>query len=284
MTVYEMVNREFADLPISTMRYTQDMPINVSNHWHAAVEINYVVSGEISNFVMNGQTFRIQAGDFIVVNPNVSHAIWEQVSRIESITIFLLPEFFAQNNITLTNRRFFRTPRHHTDTDQVALQKFLEALDRVFHLTKEDEINLISLKRYIFALADILLSEWSYPVPETLPNLVDVNQKVLDIMAYFDSRLTEAVVPNDAAKYFHISDSYLARCFREAVGITPNEYIQYQRMQLAEVYLADTSQSIVQISINAGFSSEKSLQRVFRKYNNMSPSEFRKLVQKSSRN
>ena len=55
-------------------------------------------------------------------------------------------------------------------------------------------------------------------------------------------------------------------------------------MQLAEVYLADTSQSIVQISINAGFSSEKSLQRVFRKYNNMSPSEFRKLVQKSSHN
>ena len=43
MTVYEMVNREFADLPISTMRYTQDIPINVSNHWHAAVEISFNV-------------------------------------------------------------------------------------------------------------------------------------------------------------------------------------------------------------------------------------------------
>lgn len=283
MTMHEMVNREFVDLPISTLHYTPDMPIKVANHWHASVEVNYVISGEISHFVMNGQTFTVQAGDFIVVNPNVSHEIWSQTNRIESITIFLLPEFFSQNNITLENRHFFRTPSRHNNEDEGALKMFLGALDKVFKLvTGGDEVNLVALKRAIFTLADILMTEWSYPVQGKLPNMIDVSQQVLDIMTYFDSRLTEAVTPHDAAKQFHISDSYLARCFRETVGVTPNEYIQYQRIQLAEVYLADTSQSIAQISIKAGFSSEKSLQRTFRKYNNMSPSEYRQLVQKSS--
>ncbi|MFD1902718.1 helix-turn-helix domain-containing protein [Enterococcus termitis] len=71
--------------------------------------------------------------------------------------------------------------------------------------------------------------------------------------------------------YYHLS-----RLFKKQVGTTFTDYINQVRLMRATEALLLTTDSVIQIAMNAGFSSPEIFHRVFKKQHGLTPSNYRK--------
>lgn len=78
------------------------------------------------------------------------------------------------------------------------------------------------------------------------------------------------------ANKHHFSYVQFARRFKQAVRMTPQDYLTGARMKKARYLLSSTELSIKEIANACGFSNEYYFSNFFKKYNNISPSAFRR--------
>lgn len=78
------------------------------------------------------------------------------------------------------------------------------------------------------------------------------------------------------ASHFNLSANYVGEYFRKLTGESLQHYIMHYKMQLVRQRLASSVLTISQIADELGFTDESHLSRQFRKYNGVSPVEYRK--------
>ena len=78
------------------------------------------------------------------------------------------------------------------------------------------------------------------------------------------------------AEQFYISKYYLSRSFHEVTGFGINEYINILRVKKAQSLLETTTLSVSEIASRTGFESITYLGRVFKKYQHVTPAQYRK--------
>ncbi|MBQ7840709.1 MAG: helix-turn-helix transcriptional regulator [Lachnospiraceae bacterium] len=74
----------------------------------------------------------------------------------------------------------------------------------------------------------------------------------------------------------HVSQEHLTRCFKKEIGQTPLQYLTRLRLENALFYLLNTDDSIGLIAKNCGFLNGNYFAKVFRRYLNCSPEEYRR--------
>ena len=74
----------------------------------------------------------------------------------------------------------------------------------------------------------------------------------------------------------NISHEHLTRCFRKETGQTPLQYLTKLRIEHALSLLLTPSDSIEQIAMNCGFQNGNYFAKVFRKYMQCTPEEYRR--------
>lgn len=73
-----------------------------------------------------------------------------------------------------------------------------------------------------------------------------------------------------------VSKQHLCRLFRSALGSRPMEYVAKRRIQAAKELLSNTDRSVEQISEEIGFCTGSYFSKLFRRYEGMTPSQFRR--------
>ena len=81
--------------------------------------------------------------------------------------------------------------------------------------------------------------------------------------------------------HFGISSSYATRLFREHIGMSFHKYLSFYRVEEAKRHLADTKDLIYEIADKCGFTNSNHLIRVFFKFTNMSPDQYRKSLKET---
>lgn len=77
-----------------------------------------------------------------------------------------------------------------------------------------------------------------------------------------------------------ISERKSLRCFRKTVQLSPSQYLlKYRIMQGAEMLLRNPAASISEIATMCGFDSPSNFTKIFRRFYNCSPREYRKQKQ-----
>ena len=104
------------------------------------------------------------------------------------------------------------------------------------------------------------------------PPPLDVGAGVKRVL---DEHFTKALDFGELAHRFGVSEAYLRRLFREAYGKTPRRYQIERRLEHAATLLRMTSHRVEYIAAEAGFPSSTLLDRAFRAFFGMSPSEYR---------
>ena len=79
----------------------------------------------------------------------------------------------------------------------------------------------------------------------------------------------------DIAEFVGLSPEYLSRLFRQTTGMTIQDYIQREKVEVAAKMLRFSDRSIVDIALSIGFQSQSSFGRVFKKWKNVTPTEYR---------
>lgn len=85
----------------------------------------------------------------------------------------------------------------------------------------------------------------------------------------------EPLTPTDIALELHMDLSYLCRHFKEQTGSTISSYIRKTKIEESKRLLRTTDLSLIQISMQFGFSSQNYFQSVFKSITGMTPKAYR---------
>lgn len=91
----------------------------------------------------------------------------------------------------------------------------------------------------------------------------------------FISKNIRTVNVEELARYHGFSTKYFQRHFLKISGTTPGEFIMTQKVNLATVFLQNSSKKLSDIAYMSGFSDDSHLCRVFKDRTGQSPNEWR---------
>ena len=77
------------------------------------------------------------------------------------------------------------------------------------------------------------------------------------------------------AEYVNISEDYLTRIFKKDMGLSPWDYLNRYRVQLATEMLTQTGSTINEVASATGFQDQAYFCRVFKKIKGVSPGQVR---------
>jgi len=111
----------------------------------------------------------------------------------------------------------------------------------------------------------------------------EAQRVVRKAMAYLHEHYMEPISLEDAAHYVSMSKEYLARCFRQEMGITLVTYLNRYRVNQAKAMLEKGERNLTEIALETGFSSSAYFSRVFRQEVGMSPRDYKRPAHQSPR-
>ena len=118
-------------------------------------------------------------------------------------------------------------------------------------------------------------------IPRYSRKRLEAFASLLPILAqYIKNNLTEKITLSDIAWHLHCSTVTLTEHFKHEFGLTIMEYVTQKRMQMAVRLLENSDTSIREIAEACGFSDIEYFSKSFKKFHGMSPSEWRKRLDK----
>ena len=97
---------------------------------------------------------------------------------------------------------------------------------------------------------------------------------VRDAVQYIES-MSGAVTADGVSRKMNLSRAYLRNLFTEIYGVSLQEFIMRTRMQRAAELLSSTAYSVAYIGQQVGYHDQMMFSKMFRRYQNQSPTEFR---------
>lgn len=104
---------------------------------------------------------------------------------------------------------------------------------------------------------------------------------IRQIVNYIRLNLSQELDIQTLARNAGFSQTYITHKFKDEVGMPPVKFIQEQRIRLAKKMLATSDKPVSEIAMDVGVTDWSYFSRLFKKSTGKSPSEFRKLYDKS---
>jgi AraC family transcriptional regulator len=124
------------------------------------------------------------------------------------------------------------------------------------------------------ALGAHLIQHYSvgkHPIPTYTPSQTSIQQAI----AYINDRLIENLSLEAIATAIGMSQYHFSRMFKQAIGLTPWQYVMQQRIELAKRLLARPQVTIAEVSHQLGFSNQAQFTNFFRKHTGVTPTQYR---------
>jgi AraC family transcriptional regulator len=170
-------------------------------------------------------------------------------------------------------RQYFETITE--DTNLVLSLKddyiFQKNLDKLFQSFKENSLIKDALfSQYITNLLTQLIIAKDLP-----PRFLSSVDTIEETTAYINEHICEALTLEQLADKASLSPYYFTRLFKKETGFTPHEYIIAARINHAKFLLKNTNISIKEICFLSGFANESSFCSTFKKWENITPGNYR---------
>lgn len=264
-------------------RLVRDYEFNMQvRHFHASYELYYLVKGERYYFI-DKQTYLIHAGTLVLVDKNQVHKTgMSNTSYHERILIQLSGEFF-QTYLALAGFDLESFMSEHygiMELNEREQPKIMAMFDAIAAELKDRQTGyefivrsrmvelLLLIKRHVKAN---LSFKGKVQTAQTARH-----RKVDEVADYLTTHYREGESLDALAKRFFVNKCYLSRIFKEVTGFTVGEYISIQRIKKAQELLIHTDYNITEIAEQLGYESITYFEKIFKRYNGISPLKYRK--------
>jgi AraC family transcriptional regulator len=96
------------------------------------------------------------------------------------------------------------------------------------------------------------------------------------VQLFVEANLGRTIHLHDLAARAALSPYHFARSFKTSAGMTPRTYVEHRRLEQAKRLLTESTASIAQIAVDAGFGTQSRLTSTFRRRTGFTPGEFRR--------
>lgn len=260
-------------------RAQRDSTYNMVKHWHPECEIQYFIEGN-RYFLIDEKTYEVQPGSLVLVPSTLVHSTFSgnyichdrilvlleanKFPRIDQALGEPLCQFFVKH------RGVIQVPK----IQQAYVQKLLtqladEVIQKEYNYQAIVETKLIELLIFLQRLKQAgCLSD--------KPSGSKGKELVEQLSAYIRIHYATIHSLDQIAATFYFDKSYLSRIFKCATGYTITEYLNIQRIRQSQRLLEDTDWEISGIAKSVGYSNITYFNRVFKKYTETSPLQYRK--------
>jgi len=117
----------------------------------------------------------------------------------------------------------------------------------------------------------------------TADEATDKEPKLQQIEAYIIQRLSENITSVDVANHLFLNPSYFSRYFKKLTGDNFTDYVHRYKVKLATKMLETTDESTELIAMKLGYSDRTYFSKVFKKYMNATPGEYKSKLHAGTR-
>lgn len=266
-TGYEVVTFEQEPINIFAAEVRHCEP-----HWHQAPELICVMQGEF-NLVIHGEQFRLTTGGMCLISSNDIHGLHEVSANSQLLTIQFSPSLFEFCHHSLSMCYHVQGLGYYRPQDSELWNCVLDVAK--VYSGEETQVSFQRLS-LIYRLLTALESAGS----EQKKVEYAAKQDELAIRHCLDRIDTEYQLPltlSDLCSEAGLSYHHFSRLFKRICGFNFKDYLTFVRLSKSVPLLCNTSIPITEIALQCGFSEHKNLIAAFRKFYNMTPTDFRKM-------
>lgn len=269
----------------SILLYINNTPENFAEHWHPSFEIIMPIDNTYEVHIGNTH-YNLQPEDILIIPPGDLHELCAPEDGSRLILLFdhsLITEVKGISSILpiLREPRIIRkgSASDMDIHDQITTllwdikteYKTASPLWEVAVYEKLIRMFLIIGRKYF--------NNRMFFTESKQNKQKEYIEKFDLIFEYIHTNYTKEISLDIIADIAGFSKFHFSRLFKQFTNMSFYDYINKERIQAAETLLLDHSLSITDVAFQAGFSSISTFNRVFKKYKNCTPSEFRSLYQ-----
>ncbi|MGN1403817.1 MAG: AraC family transcriptional regulator [Ruminococcus sp.] len=214
---------------------------------------------------VNGEKYIQKAGDCFYLSPGVSHEYYP--ADTEWKTAWLV---FRGNMLSAVMRSLgFPDVLVYDVYDQEASLQFFQEI----YTAAQDSLNGSETCSVLIYRLILLMSKTISGNQKVRGNQKEILQNAVRFM---DANFSQDITLEQIAGLSGVSVQHFCRCFKERMDMRPMEYLARRRVAESKNLLLHTEKSISEIAEEVGYHGATYFGMVFRRYEGMPPSAFRK--------
>ncbi len=253
---------------------------SVGAHWHKAIELMYIVEGDVLVSV-DEEKHVMKTGEIVICSSRQIHYFTSLCESSKMSFVIFDEDILDKLDLTGDFSINFLSKSKMLElgmTDEVinelyyCFQKICEEKERrkiYYHRVVEGYLYvlMVNLLRYV----------------NNLPRKGEkrlLNKGMLDILkraiSYIESNYASQVTLDHLAWTLGVSPFYLSRLLRQTTGKSFKAYLNYVRVTQAKILMCNTNNTVLEVAMTTGFNNVRTFNRVFKENTGMTPSEFRR--------
>lgn len=262
-----------------------DRDVEHELHMHDLLEINVLLENK-AQFKQVNRTYTGNAGDVFLFRPYEPHynlAVNEQ-EPIRWIMVLFSPSIvrLIPYGYRLLYPFYTDAASPHIKGSSIYAGSIHAAAVAAFEEQEKKKPGWES-NRFMHFI-DILVNIYRYTVEQSANAGNDgreVDSGVVAAVEYILRHIAEDIDISHLIDLYGKGKTYFYSNFKHAVGLTPNQFINRLRMQIAMHLLITTDKSITDIAFECGYNSIHYFNKHFKQYREISPREFRNRTKKA---
>jgi len=257
---------------LTRLSHSYDNP-NWSANYHVhsdEIELAYVEDG-LATYSLDIESFTVQAGDLIVIEPGVLHGLTSDFSRPASIWTIGLKNFQLKGipqPLTILRKDAFPILPAAKQANLIA--------SLLSEINRQHQLGTLTGKYLCKQLAQILLILYYQAFQKCrIQERAQNSSFARDIMIYINFHYAKKVTLESLAAIFHRSEDHISHEFKNVYGISPINYAIDRRICEAKWLLINTLDSLAVVSEQIGYENVNYFTNLFTKKIGMTPTEYR---------
>lgn len=234
-------------------------------HTHHFTEIFFVLEGK-GNFLFREGTRSIRTGDLIIIPPYIEHT--EQSIPGTALKYYVL----GIDGVTFQTKYDAATAQIYCNFDNNSMLANL--FDQIYYEMKGDRYGAEQVCQHLLQVLLLRIVRTKHLIPVSI-NSVRMSKECAQIKAYLDTNYASHITLDTLTGLTHMNKYYMAHSFTKFTGLSPIQYLNRRRLEVACQLLTDTDYSISDIANLTGFSSQSYFTQIFRKFYDVTPIRYR---------
>ncbi|MDD4569196.1 MAG: AraC family transcriptional regulator [Tepidanaerobacteraceae bacterium] len=269
-------NKPFFDI-YSRLRENSD---DLSPHMHYHHQIIFITEGLVQ-FIISGRHYLAGPNSLLLISNLESHAVKVLQYPYDRYVLAINSEFaatFLRHPLLVSV--FLRRPDNFSNLIELDEKTAENVRKACIEMTEELKQRKIMWEETVASMVmQLLISVYRYNSEPFWPaDASNASSLVFNVQNYISLNYQKKLSLEDLSNKFFVNKFYLSHIFKSVTGFNYKDYLIRYRLSIAKDFLANTKMPVTEICSACGYNNINHFNRIFKKYEGIAPTEYRKNV------